>query len=230
MIYQSDEEIKSGVLFQFGWDTRVKQAEVGVTVAKGVVTLTGTVDSYAKKVAAKEAAHRVRGVLDVANDIEVKITGTRQRTDSEIALAVRRALDWNVFVPADRIHSTIEKGWVTLEGEVESYSDRLVAERAVRNLVGIHGVTNQIVVRTTTNQESVKSMIENVLEVRASREANRIKVTIEGGEVTLTGAVNSWDEKKAILGAVGHSPGVTAIHDHLLIAPDGIEFRSAHAE
>jgi osmotically-inducible protein OsmY len=131
---------------------------------------------------------------------------------------------------AERIHSTIEKGWGTLEGQVEDYGERLAAERAVRNLAGVHGVTNKIVVHTTTNPERVRSMIEDVLEVRVDREADRIRVKVEEGEVTLSGAVNSWDEKEAILGAVGHSPGVTAIHDHLLIDPYGIEFRSARAE
>jgi osmotically-inducible protein OsmY len=230
MTYKSDEEIKSEVLFQLGWDTRVRQVEVGVAVAKGIVTLTGKVDSYAKKVAAKEAAHRVRGVLDVANEIEVYIPGTERHTDPEIARAVRHALDWDVLVPPDRIHSTVDKGWVTLEGDVEYYSELLAAERVVHSLAGVHGVTNNIVVSATVDPEKVKIVIEDVLALRADREANRIRVTIEGGEVTLSGAVNSWDEKKAIIGAVGHSPGVTDIRDHLFIDPYGFEFKSASAD
>src|SRR5688500_4088857 len=103
MTYKSDDIIKREVLSQLGWDTRFKQTQVGVTVNRGLVTLTGTVDSYAKKIAAHEAAHRVRGVLGVANDLEVKVPGSSRRTDSEIAQAVRHALKWNVFVPADRI-------------------------------------------------------------------------------------------------------------------------------
>jgi BON domain len=106
MTYKSDEEIQIEALFQLDWDSRLKQSDIGVTVKKGVVTLTGTVDSYAKKLAAQKAAHRVPGVLDVANDIEVKVTGSLRRTDSEIARAIRLALEWDVLVPSDQIHST----------------------------------------------------------------------------------------------------------------------------
>ena len=227
MSYRSDENIKSEVLFQLGWDTRVKQTEVGVTVKKGVVTLTGKVDSYAKKIAAQQAAHRVRGVLDVANDLEVKIPGSNRWTDSEIAQAVRHALEWNVLVPSAKIQTTVANGWVTLEGDVEYYSERVDAERAVRDLAGVLGVSNQITVKSAVDPEKVKFLIEDVLELRADREANRIKVKVEEGEVILTGVVTSWNEKQAILGAVGHMPGVTAIDDHLIIDPYGIEFLAA---
>ncbi len=224
MTYKSDDQIKSEVLSQLGWNTRVKQTEVGVTVKKGVVTLTGTVDSYAKKMAVQQAAHRVRGVLDVANDLEVKIPGSKGHTDSEIAEAVRHALEWNVLVPSEQIQTTVSNGWVTLEGNVEYYSERVDAERAVRDLVGVSGVSNQIKVKSPVDPEKVKFLIEDVLELRADREANRITVKVEEGEVILTGVVTSWDEKKAILGAVGHMPGVTEIDDHLIIDPYGIEF------
>jgi osmotically-inducible protein OsmY len=221
MTYKSDDEIKDDVVFQLGWDTRVKQTEVGVTVRKGVVTLTGTLDSYAKKIAAQEAAHRVHGVLDVANDIEVKVPGSRRRTDADVAQAVRHSLEWDVLVPSEKIHSTVTGGWVTLEGNVEYYSERVDAERAVRNLDGVCGVTNKIGVTSLVEPEKVKFLIEDVLELRADREANRIKVKVEEGEVTITGAVNTWNEKKSIVGAVAHAPGVTAIRDHLFVDPYG---------
>ncbi len=224
MTYKSDDQIKSEVLSQLGWDTRVKQTEVGVTVKNGVVTLAGTVDSYAKKIAAQQAAHRVRGVLDVANDLEVKVPESIGRTDSEIAHAVRHALEWNVLVPSEQIQTTISNGWVTLEGNVEHYSERFAAERTVRDLGGVSGVTNQIKVRSWVDPEKVKFLIEDVLELRADRESNRIKVKVEEGDVTLTGVVTSWNEKKSILGAVGHMPGVTAINDHLIIDPYGMSF------
>jgi osmotically-inducible protein OsmY len=227
MTYKSDDQIKSEVLSQLGWNTRIKQTEVGVTVKKGVVTLTGTVDSYAKKMAAQQVAHRVHGVLDVANDLEVKVPDDNRRTDSEIAEAVRHALEWSVLVPSDQIQTTVSNGWVTLAGNVEYYSERVDAERAVRDLAGVSGVSNQITVKLPVDPEKVKFLIEDVLELRADREANRIKVKVEEGEVTLTGVVTSWDEKKAILGAVGHMPGVTEIDDHLIIDPYGIEFLAA---
>jgi osmotically-inducible protein OsmY len=228
MTYKSDEEIQIEALFQLDWDSRLKQSEIGVTVKKGVVTLTGTVDSYAKKLAAQKAAHRVPGVLDVANNIQVKVTGTLRRTDSEIARAVRLALEWDVLVPSDQIHSTVANGLVTLEGEVDYYSERADAERAIAHLPGVRGVTNKIeVCATPIEPERVKSLIEDVLERRADREANRIRVSVDEGDVRLTGAVKSWDEKKAIIGAVGHAPGVKMIHDHLFIDPYDARFESA---
>jgi osmotically-inducible protein OsmY len=148
MTYRSDGIIKREVLNQLGWDRRVAQTEVGVTVNKGVVTLTGTVDNYSKKIAAQEAAHSVRGVLDVANELEVKVPGSSRRTDSEIAQAVRHALERNVFVPADRIRTTVSKGWVTLEGSVDHYSEGVAAVQTVRDLAAVRGVTNRIKVTT----------------------------------------------------------------------------------
>jgi osmotically-inducible protein OsmY len=228
MTYKSDEEIQNEALFQLDWDSRLKQSDIGVTVKKGVVTLIGTVDSYAKKLAAQKAAHSVPGVLDVANDIQVKVTGSLRRTDSEIARAVRLALEWDVLVPSGQIHSTVANGLVTLEGEVDYYSERADAERAIAHLPGVRGVTNKIeVCATPVEPERVKFLIEDVLERRADREANRIRVSVDDGDVTLTGAVKSWDEKKAILGAVGHAPGVSMIYDHLFIDPYDARFESA---
>jgi len=166
-------------------------------------------------------------VLDVANEIEVKTPSDRHLTDFDIAKAVRHALEWNVLIPDDQIHSTVSDGWVTLEGNVEYFTERTDAERAVSHLRGVRGVINEIKVTTPVDQEKLKFLIEDVLELRADREAKRIKVKIDGSEVTLIGAVNSWDEKKAIVGAVGHTPGVTAIRDHLFVDPYGMEFAFA---
>jgi osmotically-inducible protein OsmY len=227
MAYKSDEAIKNEVQFQLGWDSRIKQTEIGVTVQNGVVTLTGTVDSYAKKLAAKEAAHRARSVLDVANDIEVRTSHDSNLTDADIAQAVRHALEWDVLVPDQKIHSTVTGGYVTLEGNLEYITERTDTERAVSHLPGVRGVINQIKIAAPVDRGRIKFMIEDVLELRADREANRLKIGIAGGEVTITGTVNTWDEKRAILGAVGHAPGVTAIHDHIYIDPEGIEFAVA---
>lgn len=228
MTYKSDNELQSEVMFQLGWDSRVKQTEIGVTVHKGIVTLTGKVESYAKKLAAQQAAHRVKGVLDVANDIEVHIAGGLSRTDEEIARAVRHALEWNVLVLADNIHSTVANGWVTLEGNAEYYRERVDAERIISQLPGVRGVTNEIQVSLPVEPERIKFLIEDVLERRADREADRIRVKVADNQVTLTGAVNSWEEKKAILGAVSHTPGVAAVHDHLFIDPYHLRFEKAH--
>jgi osmotically-inducible protein OsmY len=141
---KSDAQIQQEVLRELQRDPWVEETEVGVQVANGVVTLTGTVTSGAKRVAAQEAAHRVAGVLDVANDLEVKRAGLLVRTDTEIAQAVRRALERDVSVPDQRIRSTVTDGWVTLEGTVDFGHEREDAERAVRNLASVRGVTNRI--------------------------------------------------------------------------------------
>src|SRR6266542_2713292 len=130
---KTDSEIQQAVLEELKWDTRVEETDVGVEVDSGVVTLTGTVNSYAKRMAAQEAAHRVGGVLDVANDIQVRVPSMLERTDTEIALAVRRALEWDVQVPDRSIQSTVSDGIVTLEGSVDFWHQREDAERAVRN-------------------------------------------------------------------------------------------------
>jgi osmotically-inducible protein OsmY len=219
---KSDTQIHQDVLRELRWDSRVEETEVGVEVDQGVVTLTGTVESYTKKLAAKEAAHRVAGVLDVANDIHVKIPGSAGRTDTEIAQAVRQALEWDTRVPATRITSTVADGWVTLEGSVDRLRERDDAERAVRYLHGVLGVQNKIVVRPPTVQvkaERVREVIEEALERSAAHEGKHIQVQVREGAVTLTGRVRSYAEKRAVMGAVSHAPGVHTVNDHLHVDP-----------
>jgi osmotically-inducible protein OsmY len=220
MVVRSDESIHQNVLRELHWDSRVDDTEVGVEVDQGVVTLTGTVESYAKKLAAQAAAHRVRGVLDVANDIRVKVPGSPGRTDTEIAQAVRHTLVWDVLVPDTRITSTVADGWVTLAGSVDWLREREDAERAVRHLHGVHGVQNTLVVRPPTVQpERVREVIEDALERGAAHEAKHIQVRVSDGVVTLTGHVRSYAEKRAVMGAVSHAPGVHTVQDHLRIEP-----------
>ena len=144
---KSDSEIQQDVLRELKWDTRVEETDVGVEVDDGVVTLSGTVSSWGKRHAAAEAAHRVRGVLDVANDIVVKTPGSPGRTDTEVARAVRNALAWDVFVPDQRIRSTVSDGVVTLDGDVDTQAEVEDAERAVRNLAGVRAVMSLIEVK-----------------------------------------------------------------------------------
>ncbi len=216
----SDSEIHRAVLGELSWDSRVSETEVGVEVDNGVVTLTGTVSSYAKKLAAQDAAHRVSGVLDVANDIEVKIPGELSRSDTDIASAVRRTFEWDELIPHENISTTVADGWVTLEGNVPTWTARHDAEQAVKILTGVRGVSNKIIVSTpAVSPERVKQMIEDALERRAEREAERIHVSVTGGTVKLTGDVHTWHEKKAVLGAVGHAAGVRSVEDYLRISP-----------
>jgi osmotically-inducible protein OsmY len=177
------------------------------------------VSSWAKKVAAEEAAHRVSGVLDVANDVIVKVPSTTERNDSEIAAAVRETLTWDVFVPDEKIHSTVSNGFVTLKGEVDTHAQRDDAARAVRNLSGVRGVLNQITVnRAQVTPTVLRTAIQHALERRADREAAKIQIDVEGGRVTLHGDVHSWMEREAVLGAVTGTRGVEDVVDRMRIA------------
>ncbi|HTV22881.1 MAG TPA: BON domain-containing protein [Polyangiaceae bacterium] len=217
---KNDADIKQDVIKELKWDTRVNETEIGVGVTSGVVTLTGTVNSWGKKLAAGEAAHRVDGALDVANDIAVKPVGSYMRTDTDIARAIRSALEWDVFIPDDRIRSTVSQGWVTLDGDVEYYNHRSDAERAVRNLAGVRGVTNQIVVSSTkVDPGEIRSSLEQALKRHAARDAKRIAIDISEGRVSLTGSVHSIAERDAVVGAARATPGVRAVVNHLRVEP-----------
>jgi osmotically-inducible protein OsmY len=220
MSTKSDAQIQQDVLRELRWDGRVEETDIGVAVHHGIVTLTGSIDSYAAKLAAAEAAHRVVGVLDVANDLTVELPGAGVRTDTEIAQAVRQALEWDPLIPPKRIQTTVTTGWVTLSGTVDRWTQREDAAHAVRHLRGVVGVTNAItVVGPQAEPADIRTAIEQALERRAEREAMRIQVQVADGTVTLTGNVHSWAEKLAVLGAAEHVHGVHAVHDELRIAP-----------
>ena len=217
---RSDRDLKQRILRELKWDSRIAWSEIGVEVFEGVVTLTGAVNSYAKKNAAQEAAHRIDGVLDVANDIEVRPTGEFTRTDSDIALAVRHVLQWDALVPDEQIQSTVSDGWVTLEGEVNLWRERQDAETSVLRLEGVVGVTNKITIAPkTVDVEGLREEIECALERRADREADRLRIEVHDGAVELFGRVHSWQEKRAVLGSISHAPGVLVVRDHLRVDP-----------
>jgi osmotically-inducible protein OsmY len=215
---KSDGQIQQEVLQELDWDTRVEATDVGVEVDSGVVTLTGTVANYATKLAAREAAHRVSGVLDVVDDVQVHVSDEFGRTDTDLAQAVRHALTWDIFVPEAQIQTTIADGWVTLMGEVDRWADRVAAEKAVENLIGVRGVTNRISVDAPAlNAPTVRAAIEQALDRRAERESNRIGVAVDHGRVVLTGRVQSRAELQAIEATVAHTRGVREVENHLQV-------------
>lgn len=217
---KTDNEIKQQVLRELKWDSRIAWAQIGVEVHDGVVTLSGAVSSYAKKLAAQHAAHRVAGVLDVANDIDVRPTGAFARTDADIAKAVRHTLEWDALVPDERIRSTVSDGWVTLEGDVDIWREREDAEKAVLKLAGVVGVLNMIrILPKVIDPQELRDEIEDALDRRAEREADRLRIEVKDGAVELWGRVHSWREKRAVLGSIGHMPGVLAVKEHLRIDP-----------
>ena len=217
---RSDRDLKQRILRELKWDSRISWASINVEVNDAVATLTGSVMSYGQKVAAREAAHRVTGVLDVANDIEVNPSDGFARSDTELARAIRSALEWDALVPDELIQSTVSDGWVTLEGEVNNGRERTDAEKMIRRLSGVVGVINKITIRRQAiNEEQLRVEIEDALETRADRETERLGIEIHDGAVVLRGRVHSWQEKRAVLGSISHAPGVMQVKDHIRIDP-----------
>jgi osmotically-inducible protein OsmY len=217
---RTDQEIQKDVLEELKWDPRVKPNEIGVSVSNGVATLTGFVDSYLKKWAAEEAAHKVKGVRAVANDIEVKLPGSAERTDPEIAGAVSRAIEWDTFIPADRVEVTVSKGWVTLDGELEYQYQKEDAERAARRVTGVRGVTNLIRVKPGKPSPSdLKKKIEDALVRSAETDADRISVEVRGSTVVLKGTVRSYAEKQEAARVAWSAPGVTSVENQISVVP-----------
>jgi osmotically-inducible protein OsmY len=213
-VAHTDEEIQSDVLAELRWDPSIS-TEVGVTVKNGVVTLTGTVDTIQKKWRAEEAAHRVTGVTAVANDIEVRMFG--QRTDADIAAAVKHALDWNTSIPLNKVHVTVDNGWVTLKGELEWQYQRQEAERVVRSLWGVKGVSNLISIKPAASPTDLKKKIEAALVRSAEVDAERITVDVQGSKVTLKGRVRSWAERQEAERTAWLAPGVTSVDNQITL-------------
>lgn len=218
---KTDLEIQQDIERELSWDTRVGPTEIGIQVMHGLVTLTGTVDTWVKVRAAQEAAHRVRGVLDVANELSVKLGPPAARTDTEIAAAVRAALEADVTVPDGDIHTTVAHGTVTLEGTVCYWSQRADAERAVDRLPGIRRVVNKIGVNPTDqlDVDIAREAVEKALERHAAREAGRIDLRATDATVRVTGIVRTQQEKEAVLGAVRGTRGVREVADNLVVQP-----------
>jgi osmotically-inducible protein OsmY len=215
---RTNTQLQKTVLAELEWEPRVDASNIGVAAAEGVVTLTGHVKSYPEKIAAERAVKRVSGVRGVANDIDVKLPDSSERGDTELVQAALKALEWDVMVPSDRITVRAANGWLTLEGDVEWEYQRNAAERAVRHLTGVRGCANAILLKPRASESQVKQHIEAALKRRAEFDARQLKVAVDGGKVTLKGAVHSWREHDDALNAAWDASGVSAVHDELTIA------------
>ena len=216
---QSDARIQQDIINELKWDARVQPNEVGVVVKDGIVTLTGWVDSYTKRWVAERAAYRVRGVVAVANEIEIQLPTADQRTDTDIAAAAVRALDWDALVPLDKVTVTVAKGWVTIRGEVEWEFERREAENAIRRLNGVRGITNLLTVRprATASVDDLKRKIEDSLVRSAETDAQRITVEVDGSKVTLRGTVRTWVEAQEAERIAWSAPGVTSVDNQIKV-------------
>ena len=212
---KTDQQLQQDVIEELRFDSQVQVNEIGVIATDGVVTLTGWVDSYLKKWRAEEAAHRVRGVRAVANDIEVRLSS--ERTDADIAAAAVRALSWNAALPADRIKVTVSKGWITLEGDVEWQYQRQEAENAVRRLWGVRGVSNLLSVKPSASPTDLKKKIEDALVRSAQLDAKGITVEIQGSTAILKGSVRSWAERQEAQRIAWLAPGITNVDNKITV-------------
>jgi osmotically-inducible protein OsmY len=214
---KSDMQLQSDVLDELNWDPAVNAAQIRVEVKDGLVTLAGRVEHYAEKWAAEYAAKRVSGVKALAVEIRVEPTRFRELTDADLARAAENALKWHAHVPQNRIKVRVEKGRITLEGEVEKQFEREIALQVVLHLAGVTAVNNQIVLKPTVEPTAVKEKIEAAFKRSAIVDAKRITVKAEGGKVILTGTVSTWEEYQDAERAAWAAPGVREIRNLLKI-------------
>jgi osmotically-inducible protein OsmY len=216
---KTNVELQTDVLQEMKFEPRIDAAGIGVTAKDGIVSLTGYVKSYAEEYAAVHAAERVAGVKAVTDELKVDLPSFHVRNDQDIAGAVLHALQWDVWVPSERIKVKVADGWVTLEGEVDFNYQKAAAERAVRNLTGVKGVTDIIAIKKSTIEPSeVKADIDFALRRAAEVDADQITVKVVDDKVILKGNVSSWAERWEAERAAWSAPGVRTVEDDLVIA------------
>lgn len=218
---KTNEDLQKDVQDAIKWEPLLRAAEIGVTVNDGVVTLSGTVDSYAKKSEAETAAKQVTGVKVVIEQIEIKTySNLYNRDDNDLANEVLNAYKWNWEIPNDKMKVKVENGWITLEGEFQWNYQREAAERLIKNLAGIKGVSNRITLKSETHDEIEKMGIESALARNWSIKEQDIEVKVSGTKVTLTGSVDSFYQKEEAARIAWNAPGVLSVDNELLVEYD----------
>jgi len=213
----SDAAIRQNVENELAWEPSLRGCRIGVTVDAGVVSLVGTVGHYADRYKAEEVAKRVAGVRALANELEVKIPIPGERSDADIASAAANALKWNVSLSPFEIKVIVTKGWLTLSGQVNFGYQKMLAEGAVRFILGVRGITNEITVKPAVKAEDVKKKIEAAFMRQAHLDAKDIEVGILHDTVTLKGHVHSWREKDDAAQAAWNAPGIAHVDNQLFV-------------
>ncbi|HET9643119.1 MAG TPA: BON domain-containing protein [Burkholderiaceae bacterium] len=214
---KTDLELKRAVEAELAWDPMVKSTGIGVAAKDGVVTVTGHIDTYSEKWAVEKALRRVAGVKAIALELDVRLSPDHRRSDTDIANAAESALQWNNLVPKDAIRLIVDKGWITLQGQVDWDYQRRAAEKSVRHLIGVQGISNEIMLRQRPTPVDISSRIREALARQAARAASHVDVQVADGVVTLRGKVHSWRERDAAQGAAWSAPGARIVINELVI-------------
>lgn len=214
---KTDAQLKDDVIAELAWDPAINAEHIGVIVQDGVVTLTGHIGTFLEKTAIDQAVRQVEGVKAIAMELDVKLSGEHQRSDTEIAQASLNALAWHTWVPSERIKIEVDHGWVTLTGEVDWQYQIASVEQTVRHLLGVRGITNRLLIKSSVNPKDIQTEITAALGRRAQREASRLNVQVDHSTVTLQGAVDSLTERDTVIGAAYGTRGVTRVVDLLRV-------------
>jgi osmotically-inducible protein OsmY len=214
---KTDTQLHSDVIAELSWEPSINSEEIGVEVKDGIVTLAGHVGSYAEKMDAERATMRVSGVKALVVEMDVRLAGSSARTDADIARSVEHVLEWTTYLPKDAVKIKVESGLVTLSGEVSWEYQRQTAVSAVRYLMGVKGVKDQLVIKPKLSASLVKADIEAALKRRAQKDANQISVSVHGTDVTLSGKVHTWSERELATHTAWGSPGVRSVVDNITL-------------
>lgn len=214
---KTDIQIQKDVMEEILWEPFLNASQIGVSVKNGIVTLSGQVDSYSKKLAAEKAAKKVAGVKAIAEDIQIGVSPVYNKTDTEIAEAIVNALKWHTAVQDEKIKIKVENGFVTLDGEVEWEYQRNYAKRAIENLAGVRAVYNLITVKPQLSSSALKQKISAAFHRSATIDAEHVVADVIGKKVLLSGTVRSYAEKEDAETAAWNAPGITEVENKIEI-------------
>ncbi len=214
---KTDDQLQRDVMEELEWDPRVDHADIGVSVVDGVVALNGYVQSYAEKVAAENAAKRVEGVKAIAEELKIRYASDSKTADHEIAKRILDIFKYNVLIPEQKIQLKVEKGWVSLSGNVEWNYQSAEAAKAAGKVSGVVGVSNSITIRNRASTMDVRKRIEDAFKRQAGLDAASVTISTTGNKVMLGGRVKAWHERNLAEQAAWAAPGVTQVEDHIVV-------------